>query len=395
LLYSLYRRPSRHTPVSSRRSFYRRLRDRVSLVPRLIAEQSARLQEISSRVDRLAERLHEHTATLTRLEKHLDALYCLEEALVSPGNAATTTADRAAAPPEPNDADQRDDFWRLRLMNLLAHRSMLTEARDRVVDVPAGTIPPADGAGAEVSCWLFWGDRLRFEAGDWIGEQLRRDHFTEVGLTQFIIQYLDRHAVFFDVGAHLGYYSLLASKLLASASQIHAFEPTDKVFRVLERNCRHLEGIHLNNTAVWSATQDIAFTELGNIFSAFNSALSPRLTELHLKHTTPTLRTVPAESLDDYCVRTGVVPGFVKIDVESAEMKVLQGMKGLLTDAPPIVTLEVGDFDIPDVPPSCLLVQTMLKAGYRALQYSEGAIRPHTPRERYEYDNILFLPPGR
>jgi FkbM family methyltransferase len=377
-------------------------------VPRLIAEQSARLQDISSRVERLSARLDEHTArldehtaradehtaVLTRLETHLDALYCLEEALVRSVNAATATAYRAAAPPQPN-GDPRDDFWRVLLLNLLAHRSMLMEARERAVEVPARTIPPADGAGAEVSCWLFWGDRLRFEAGDWIGEQLRRDHFIEIGLTQFIIQHLDRDAVFFDVGAHLGYYSLLASTLLASPSQIHAFEPTGKVFRVLERNCRHLEGIHLNNTAVWSATQDIAFTELGDIFSAFNSAMSPRLTELHLKRTTPTVRTVPAESLDDYCVRTGVVPGFVKIDVESAEMEVLRGMKSLLTDARPIVTLEVGDLDLPHVPPSRLLVQTMLEAGYQALQHSQGAIRPHTVRERYEYDNILFLPPGR
>lgn len=244
----------------------------------------------------------------------------------------------------------------------------------------------------EVLAKLFWGDNLIVLEEDLVGRNLLRDEYFEAGLTQFMLLNLDEDAVFFDVGAHFGYYAKLAAQIVKSPGQIHVFEPTASTFNILERNCENLLGINLNMSAIWSETGEILFTELNDKFSAFNTAVNLRLTEMHLKDTKPTQRQVPALSLDDYVATTGVVCNFVKIDAEGAEPEILKGMQGLLTGPRPIVTLEVGDMESQSRGASRALVDNMLGFGYDVFEFSHGRIRRHELRETYEYDNLFFLP---
>jgi len=58
--------------------------------------------------------------------------------------------------------------------------------------------------------------------------------------------------IFFDIGANIGYYSLLASELVAPGGFVHAFEPASLTFEILRTNTR-LNGsknILLNRLAV-------------------------------------------------------------------------------------------------------------------------------------------------
>ena len=99
-----------------------------------------------------------------------------------------------------------------------------------------------------------------------------------------------------------------------------------------------------------------------------------------------------AVTLDDYCASLNIHPTFVKIDAESAEYRILQGMARLLKEDRPFVSLEVGDFDIPGVPSSGTLLQAMIGKEYLPFEYADGLIQPHTVGESYQYDNILFVP---
>jgi hypothetical protein len=38
------------------------------------------------------------------------------------------------------------------------------------------------------------------------------------------------------------------------------------------------------------------------------------------------------------------------------------------------------------------VVTHLLERGYRAMEVREGAIVPHEPKERYGWDNLLFVP---
>ena len=48
--------------------------------------------------------------------------------------------------------------------------------------------------------------------------------------------------------------------------------------------------------------------------------------------------------------------------------------------------------DIEGVLPSRDLVVYLINKGYNGFEFSGGGIVGHEPKERYEYDNILFLP---
>ena len=54
--------------------------------------------------------------------------------------------------------------------------------------------------------------------------------FYEEGLTRMVLKYLKPDMTFLDVGAHVGYFTVLGSWLVGSGGQVHSFEPTPSTF---------------------------------------------------------------------------------------------------------------------------------------------------------------------
>jgi FkbM family methyltransferase len=238
----------------------------------------------------------------------------------------------------------------------------------------------------------FWGARMRIRLPEPISNQLLGCRLFEPGLTTFMLRILNPGDTVIDVGAHYGYFALLAAELVGMDGQVHAFEPTPSTFNVLERNTRDRRNVIANNTAVWSQRADITVTDLGPRLSAFNSVFTPRLGEHELRRSSARRLSVPAVSLDEYCSEHTLRPAFVKVDAESSEHQILQGMTWALNEPRPFVTLEVGDFDLPDVPKSSQLVRTLMSNAYVAFEHDGGGMRIHRPRDAYGYDNLLFGP---
>jgi FkbM family methyltransferase len=238
----------------------------------------------------------------------------------------------------------------------------------------------------------FWGARMRVRIPELVSNELLRDGLFEPGLTAYMLGILKPGDTVLDVGAHYGYFTLLASDLVGAGGEVHAFEPTPSTFAMLRGNVRGRVNVVANQTAVWAAPQEITITDLGPRLSALNTVFAPRLKNGELKRLKATQVAVPAVSLDDYCTGHGLLPILIKVDAESSEHHVLRGMKGLLTSARPFVTLEVGDFDLPDVPRSAELVRSMISHGYVPLEYTDGVLKSHRIQESYRYDNLLFAP---
>jgi FkbM family methyltransferase len=198
--------------------------------------------------------------------------------------------------------------------------------------------------------------------------------------------------VFFDVGAHFGYFTLLASRIVGSEGQVHSFEPTPNTFAVLEDNVQGRENVQTRNVAVWSRETTLAFNDYGLEFSAWNSVYDARLDRTMWRKHGQKSHQVQAVSLDEYVRSTGVVPSFVKIDAESAEYEILTGMGKTLTELRPAVSLEVGDENAQGAVNSRDLIQYLLDKGYQALEYRGGKLSTHCLQSQYKYGNILFLP---
>lgn len=137
-------------------------------------------------------------------------------------------------------------------------------------------------------------------------------------------------AVFFDVGAHAGYYSLLTSRLVSGTGRIVAFEPDA---RNVDHLTEHLRLNHAGNVTVIEAAVSDA-TGMAR-FAAEQSGFGGALSEAG----SATVKTVTIDGL----VEAGTVPApnYVKIDVEGAEFRVLCGARRTLKAAHPTIFLAV------------------------------------------------------
>lgn len=146
----------------------------------------------------------------------------------------------------------------------------------------------------------------------------------EPEVTRTVTHILDEGSVFLDVGANVGYYPRLASKIVTESGLIYAFEADYDNFHALCKNTAPLDNVTPLNFAV-SDKQD--FSEV--FCSSHSSCHSMRKTADYLNGKKVN---VPAITLDlfwkHYLDKEMV--DLVKIDVEGAEILVLEGMKQML-----------------------------------------------------------------
>ncbi|MCB9708691.1 MAG: FkbM family methyltransferase [Myxococcales bacterium] len=238
----------------------------------------------------------------------------------------------------------------------------------------------------------FWGDEMTVVLPEVVSTCIFNYRIYEPGLTLFALEYCEPGMVFADVGAHFGYFTLLASHLVGESGSVHALEPTPSTYAVLEKNALGRKNVTLHNIAAWSTSTQLEVNDFGVPFSAFNSAYQPRLSNKQKKRAKASQYSAAALPLDEFFARHGINPGFIKIDAESAEKEILLGLVNTLTSSRPIVSIEVGDQNIPGVASSRELLDSVLQFGYDAMEYKRGKIVRHQLRSTYDYSNILFLP---
>jgi FkbM family methyltransferase len=240
----------------------------------------------------------------------------------------------------------------------------------------------------------FWGGKMNVVLPELMSESIYRYQFLEEGLTAAFIRLIQPGNIVFDVGAHFGYFSLLACTLVGEKGHVHSFEPTPSTFAVLQSNLQSRSNVTLNNCAVYSSDTEMQFDDFGVQFSAYNSLVQSRLHESLRLQVKPTACKVSAITLDGYIARTGQSPDFIKIDAENVELSILQGMQQTLAGTRrPMISLEVG--------PDCIgegqstgTLSYLLKNNYVAYEYDQGSqrLREHKLKSEYVYDNLIMVP---
>ncbi|MEV6742068.1 FkbM family methyltransferase [Streptomyces sp. NPDC051104] len=240
-----------------------------------------------------------------------------------------------------------------------------------------------------------WGQRMTVTLPDDVSVALHRRGYFEYDLTAFYLSHLRNGMTFVDVGAHVGYFSMLASNAVGPTGKVIAFEPTPSTFKALTQNTYSQKNITAVHSAAWSEASSITIRDFGVGFRAYNSVFEPRLPKAVRASIGEETHSVPAVPLDDYVSEHRCNPDVVKIDVESAEMQVLLGMQKVLSGPRPVLSLEVGDIDVPGVPCSRELVEKVLSFDYCSYELHDGRPVPHKPRDEYGYENLVFIPAER
>ncbi len=163
-----------------------------------------------------------------------------------------------------------------------------------------------------------------------ITPRIQRDGVWEPNETHWFTRFIGRGDTVIDIGANVGYYTLLASRLVGEHGRVYAFEPDPIAFALLEQNVR------LNEARNVVLEQKAVSNENGSI----QLFLAPDNKGDHRIYQTAEGRPaidIDAVRLDDYLAEVDGRVDFVKIDTQGAEALIIAGMRQTIDAHPNIV----------------------------------------------------------
>ena len=156
-----------------------------------------------------------------------------------------------------------------------------------------------------------------------ISARLRKDHCWEAYETQLTLQYLKAGDVYVDVGANIGYYTVVAAERVGALGKVIAYEPNPANYTLLQHNValNQLPQVQLFPYALYDqdaeGTLFLSGDNFGDhrIYAAEEARDSHAITLVHgAEHLRPLTEKI----------------NFLKIDTQGAEFFVLNGLKSLI-----------------------------------------------------------------
>jgi len=198
---------------------------------------------------------------------------------------------------------------------------------------------------ARLKLWFCSPVRVRLPFGSWwmaeddfCSHSILREDF-ERAEWRFVERFLQPGMTVLDIGAHHGFYSLLASVKVGGTGHVVAFEPSPREREKLLRNLA-LNGytnVQVEDCALAEAAGQQELIVVGGINTGCNSLRRP-----NVKERTSSVE-VRVDTLDNYLAEHPLPPvDFIKLDAEGAELAILKGASRLLQTPPrPVVQCEL------------------------------------------------------
>lgn len=208
-------------------------------------------------------------------------------------------------------------------------------------------------------------------------------------LVRWIGRWIPEHAVIFDVGAQFGNFTKAFSRLHGASCSIHAFEPLEYNYRILETVTAGLGNVHRHRLALSDRS---GLTELYVPVKA-HGKLGPGLAHFGKETGRDFIRErVEMQRLDDIAGDLNLTRlDFIKCDIEGAELPMLRGAADTLQSFRPVVYAEVNAAFTrrlgytPDE-----LFAFLHELAYEALFVDEKRLSAHPARNYLNPGNYLF-----
>jgi FkbM family methyltransferase len=209
----------------------------------------------------------------------------------------------------------RGQWWvHLRLRRLLAPN--LNVDLEVVRDGRRWLLNPSDFVQAE----LFW----LGEMDSWDVYHIRRQ----------IPRFLERDSTLFDIGANFGYYAITLAEILERRYDVYAVEPVPATY---ERLCRN---VALNDLGATVHTYRVGFSDasgVGTVIERPGNSGAARIARGEEEGPQ-----VPLMTLDSLCVARAIRKvGFMKVDVEGSEERLLIGGAETIEQCKPLIHIEL------------------------------------------------------
>jgi FkbM family methyltransferase len=195
-----------------------------------------------------------------------------------------------------------------------------------------------------------------------------------------------------NVGANVGLYAVMCSKLVGEAGEVHAFEPSSVTFDRLRQNvalngCRN---VHAHRLAVAEESGQLVLRSDPSDASLDGHRFVEDVSRV--EDVAGTDEIVECRSLDEHFSSGGSLPAvdFAIIDVEGAESLVLEGATRLISGSPRLTILVECSRELPRVE------QTLVEHGFSFFGWDmeRGSLTPLPFGEAVARGNVIARRPG-
>lgn len=172
------------------------------------------------------------------------------------------------------------------------------------------------------------GHRMYLDPKDSLDLSVGRVH--EPAKTALLDRLVGEGSVALDIGANIGYYTLLLARRVGDRGHVYAFEPERQNFALLAKNVG-ING-YRNVTLINRAVSDRTGTEA--LFLGKDNLGDHRIYDSHDGRDAVRVESV---RLDGYFAGFDREIALVKMDIQGAEYRAVKGMESLLTRNPAVV----------------------------------------------------------
>jgi len=207
-----------------------------------------------------------------------------------------------------------------------------------------GKVRLADSLGRLASVWnggrgtfpLVGGANVTVDLSDRV-QRLMWGGAYEPHVRKCLTAFLRPGDTFVDIGAHIGFFSLIAASLVGPTGKVYAFEANSDLFERLRANASEYVWMVAYLRAVWSKSDRMGFSDPRQPGESGWGKLTPIRNEGHEV-------VVEAASLDEWHASIGSPPiRAIKIDAEGSEPFILEGARRMIESTRPILIIELND----------------------------------------------------
>jgi len=187
---------------------------------------------------------------------------------------------------------------------------------------------------------------------------------------QFEIDLFRKHIrdgmTFLDIGAHIGYYSLIAATRSGKSGKVYAFEPNPDNLSYLKKTVaiNNLKNVEYFDLAISNVVGDSKL-----FLSEDNTGDNRIFRDSHARNTLP----IQTTSVDEFMKNRNRTVDIIKMDIQGAEMLALEGMRKTIQVSPSLILFtEFWSYGIKQSGHSPLsFLETLREIGFTILRINE------------------------
>ena len=219
---------------------------------------------------------------------------------------------------------------------------------------------------------LFW---LSKDETAWVDKCIKESSIFEEYSTNFIKKIIQNGNIALDIGANIGYYSIMLSRLVGDTGRVLCFEPTNHYRKVLEKNLdiNNLKNVEIYQFGLSNKKQELSI-DIGDSSASLHNPIKKlvKLSEI-----------INLSRLDDVVEELNITKlDFIKIDVDGHEPAFLDGALETIKKYNPIILLEVNHLNYFDAGVyACDFYDYLVSVGFNI--FSEKTLKKYETKEEF------------